>query len=262
MTTPAHGAIAVEGLRYVYPDGTTALHEVDLSIEPGESVALVGPNGAGKSTLLLHLDGVLAPTSGTVRIDELQLGPATVAEVRTRVGFVFQDPDDQLFSPTVRDDVAYGPRHMGLEPDEVAGRVDVALRAVDMAGSEDRPPHHLSMGQRKRVSLATVLSMEPSILVFDEPTAGLDPRGRDAVAALITARTETRLMSSHDMALVAAVAERIVILDEGSVVEDGPADEVLGDVDLLRRHGLEAPCDWPGPAGGSDQARGPFNTTR
>lgn len=236
------GAIEVSGLHHRYPDGTEALRGVDVHVEPGETVALVGPNGAGKSTFLLHLNGVLEPSEGSVTIDGLEVGRPTLRTIRARVGLVFQDPDDQLFSTTVGDDVAYGPTHMGLAADEVDQRVSDALASVGMSGSEARVPHHLSVGQRKRVSLATVLSMDPSILVFDEPTAGLDPRGRREVIEMASARPETVLVSTHDMAFVAAVAQRLVILDDGLVIADGPSSDLLRDEPLLLAHGLEPPC--------------------
>jgi cobalt/nickel transport system ATP-binding protein len=240
--TERQGAIDVVGLGHRYPDGTEALRDIDLRVEPGETLALVGPNGAGKSTLLLHLNGVLEPTVGTVSIDATIVERSSLGMIRARVGLVFQDPDDQLFSPTVRDDVAFGPMHMGLPAEEVEQRVEQALAAVGMQGSEARVPHHLSVGQRKRVSLATVLSMDPTVLVFDEPTAGVDPRGRREVIEVVSARTETVLISTHDMALVAELSPRVVILDEGILVADGPAGEILADDALLDAHGLERPC--------------------
>lgn len=238
----AAGAIEITTLQHRYPDGTHALRGIDLHVEPGETVALVGPNGAGKSTLMLHLNGVLEPSEGSVRIDDVAVDRSTLGTIRARVGLVFQDPDDQLFSPTVREDVAYGPTHMGMASDEIDRRVAEALAAVGMSGYEARVPHHLSVGQRKRVSLATVLSMDPTILVFDEPTAGLDPRGRREVIELVSARSETVLVSTHDMAFVREIAPRVVILDDGVVAADGPAAELLRDERLLLAHGLELPC--------------------
>lgn len=236
------GRIVIEGLHHVYPDGSEALHGVDLAIDPGERVAVVGPNGAGKSTLMLHLNGVLQASRGRVAVDGITVERASVPAIRARIGLVFQDPDDQLFSPTVHEDVAFGPIHMGLPTAQVQARVEGALAAVGMTGTGSRMPHHLSLGQRKRVSLATVLSMDPSVLVFDEPTAGLDPRGRREIMALMLERPETLLVSSHDMAMVAEVFPRVVVLDGGRVVADGSADVILGDDDLLRSHGLERPC--------------------
>ena len=238
--TPA-GGIVIEHLHYTYPDGTEALRGVELSIEAGEKVALVGPNGAGKSTLLLHLNGILGGGHGSVSIDGTTVEPATVKGIRAAVGLVFQDPDDQLFSPTVREDVAFGPIHMGVPDAELHHRVERALAAVGMSGFERRVPHHLSLGQRKRISVATVLSMDPSVLVFDEPTAGLDPRGRRELMAVMASRPETLLVSTHDLAMVAEALPRMIIIDEGVVVADGLSAELLQDEALLEAHGLEKP---------------------
>jgi cobalt transport protein ATP-binding subunit len=235
------GRIDIEHLHHVYPDGTEALRGIHLVVPPGERVALVGPNGAGKSTLMLHLNGILEPSHGSVSIDGVRVERSTARQIRAKVGLVFQDPDDQLFSPTVREDVAFGPLHMGLPEASIHERVERALAAVGMSGSERRVPHHLSVGQRKRISLATVLSMDPDVLVFDEPTAGLDPRGRRELMALMAGRAETLLVSSHDMAMVAEVFPRVVIIDGGTVIADGPTAEVLDDEALLLAHGLERP---------------------
>jgi cobalt/nickel transport system ATP-binding protein len=234
-------ALAVRGLRHVYPDGTVALGGVDLSVAVGEKVALVGPNGAGKSTLLLHLNGVLRATAGQVTVAGTVVTERTLAEVRARVGMVFQDPDDQLFSPTVFDDVAFGPLHIGYPRDEVAQRVAVALEQVGMAGFERRMPHHLSLGQRKRVAIATVLSMDPAILALDEPSAGLDPRARRGLVTLLQELPQAMLVSTHDMRLVRDVFPRMVVLSDGMVVADAPSASLLGDTALLDAFGLEAP---------------------
>ncbi len=238
----AKGRIEISHLHYTYPDGTEALRGVELTVEPGEKVALVGPNGAGKSTLLLHLNGILAGGHGRVAIDGTTVEQATVKRLRAAVGLVFQDPDDQLFSPTVREDVAFGPIHMGVPEHDLHHRVERALAAVGMSGFERRVPHHLSLGQRKRIAVATVLSMDPTILAFDEPTAGLDPRGRRELMAVMTSRPETLLVSTHDLAMVAEAIPRMVIIDEGTVVADGPSAELLMDDVLLEAHGLESPC--------------------
>jgi cobalt transport protein ATP-binding subunit len=236
------GRIEISHLHYTYPDGTEALRGIEFTVEPGQKVALVGPNGAGKSTLLLHLNGILGGGHGHVIIDGTTVEPATVKRMRATVGLVFQDPDDQLFSPTVRDDVAFGPLHMGVPEHEIHHRVERALSAVGMSGYERRVPHHLSVGQRKRISVATVLSMDPSVLAFDEPTAGLDPRGRREVMGVIDSRPETLLVSTHDLAMVAEALPRMIILDEGVVVADGPSAALLEDDALLEAHGLERPC--------------------
>lgn len=242
---PSAGRIEVSHLHFTYPDGTEALRGIELSVAPGEKVALVGPNGAGKSTLLLHLNGILGGGHGSVAIDGMTVGPATARRVRALVGLVFQDPDDQLFSPTVREDVAFGPLHMGVPEHELHHRVERALADVGMSGFEARVPHHLSLGQRKRVAVATVLAMDPSILAFDEPTGGLDPRGRREVMAVMAGRPETLLVSTHDLAMVAETLPRMIILDKGTVVADGSSAELLRDDALLLAHGLESPFRLP-----------------
>lgn len=233
--------IELEHLHFAYPDGTEALHGIDLRIARGEKVALVGPNGAGKSTLMLHLNGIHAATHGAVRIGGVTVDRTTVKRIRAQVGLVFQDPDDQLFSPTVFEDVAFGPIHLGMSADEVHDRVERALAAVGMSGFERRVPHRLSIGQRKRVALATVLSMDPTVLVFDEPSAGLDPRGRRELIELLRGLDHTMLVSTHDMRLVAECFPRMVVMDGGLVVGDGATTELLADDAFLRSHGLERP---------------------
>jgi cobalt transport protein ATP-binding subunit len=232
--------IAIDDLSFAYPDGHHALHGISLTIQPGEKVALVGPNGAGKSTLMLHLNGILGENA-PIRISGLPLTRDNLPLVRARVGLVFQNPDDQLFSPTVFEDVAFGPLHMGLPEAEIRGRVSAALAQVGMAGFEERLSHHLSTGQKKRVAIATVLSMQPDILVLDEPAAGLDPRGRRALIDLLRALDVTMLVSSHDMLLVEELFPRTIIVDEGQVVADGVTETLLRDEALLESHGLESP---------------------
>lgn len=231
--------VCLNRVSYRYPDGNLALRELDLRIKRGEKVALVGPNGAGKSTLLLHLNGVLGALDGSIRIGDLEVRRATLPQVRALVGLVFQDPDDQLFSPTVFDDVAFGPLHMGLPEAEVRQRVQWALEQVGMQGFDDRMPHHMSVGQRKRISVATVLSMEPAVLALDEPSAGLDPRARRSLIQLMAALPQTLLVSTHDMPMVAEVFERTIVLVDGAVVHDGPTEQILGDRALLQQYGLE-----------------------
>lgn len=238
---PVPAWVDVRDLCYAYPDGFEALRGVTLGIARGEKVALIGPNGAGKSTLMLHLNGINSPTSGSVSVAGLSVSRENIGRIRAEVGLVFQDPDDQLFSPTVYEDVAFGPIHMGLPKNEVDRRVTDALAAVGLPGFEGRQPYHLSIGQRKRAALATVLSMSPSVLVLDEPSAGLDPRGRRELINMLRGLEQTMLVSTHDMKLVAEVFPRTLIVDEGRLVADGPTAELLADKDLLERHGLEQP---------------------
>ncbi|MCX7858966.1 ABC transporter ATP-binding protein [Chloroflexus sp.] len=230
--------LTITNLTYRYPDGTPALRGIDLAIAAGEKVALLGVNGAGKSTLLLHLNGTLRPASGAIVVDGLPVTPQNLRQIRARVGLVFQDPDDQLFSPTVFDDVAFGPLYMGLAPAEAAQRVQQALQAVGMMGYERRAPHRLSLGQRKRVALATVLAMQPSLLALDEPSAGLDPRARRALSELLRALPQTMLVSTHDLALAADVFPRAIVLAEGRVVADEATASLLAHHSRLLQYGL------------------------
>lgn len=234
-----HHTIEVENLFFAYPDGHQALNGVSLRIAPGEKVALLGPNGAGKSTLILHLNGILQPKAGVVRAAGMEVGERTLGRVRAAVGLVFQNPDDQLFSPTVFDDVAFGPIYQGLKPAEVRARVDEALSAVGMLAYKERVSHHLSAGEKKRIAIATVLSMRPEILVLDEPTAGLDPRGRRTLINLLRDLDQTMLVATHDIRMVLELFPRVVIMDEGQVVADGPTERLLSDPALLAAHGLE-----------------------
>lgn len=237
-------AVSVNDLGFSYPDGRAALRGVELSIQPGEKVAILGPNGAGKSTLLLHLNGLLHAGGGSVSImgREVQEGDKRgLQEIRALVGVVFQDPDDQLFSPSVYDDVAFGPIYMGLPDDEVRVRVNEALGQVGLEGYEDRMPFHLSGGEKKRAAIATVLSMRPQILALDEPSAGLDPRARRGLIQLLDGLEQTILVTTHDMHMVKDIFPRSVIMDSGKVVADAPTLEILADEALLERHGLELP---------------------
>lgn len=236
-----HHSIEIEQLTFTYPDGQTALSEISLVVQPGEKVALVGPNGAGKSTLILHLNGILRG-AGQVRICGMEVDKETLAPIRAMVGMVFQSPEDQLFSPQVFDDVAYGPIYQGLPPDVIQERVKHALEAVEMSDYILRVSHHLSMGEKKRIAIATVLSMEPEVLILDEPTAGLDPRARRSFINLLRELPMTMLVSSHDMLFVEELFPRMVILDEGRLVADGETSQLMGDDQLLAAHGLERPC--------------------
>ncbi len=235
-----HHTIEVRGLRFHYPDGRPVLRGVDLRIEPGERVALVGPNGAGKSTLLLHLNGILQG-QGEVRVCNLPVTEETLGRVRSMVGLVFQDPDDQLFSTTVFDDVAFGPLQMGLPEAEVVARAARALEEVGFRDGRDRVSHHLSVGEKKQVAIATVLAMDPEILALDEPTSGLDPRARRGLIRLLGGLPQTMLAATHDMRLVAELFPRTLILDSGRIVADDATATILADRELLEAHGLEAP---------------------
>lgn len=232
--------LMVRDLHFSYPDGHTALNGVSLNLSEGDKVALVGPNGAGKSTLMLHLNGILMG-KGEVEVSGKRLTRENLPAIRSMVGLVFQNPDDQLFSPTVFEDVAFGPLHMGLPEDEVRSRVDAALEAVRMSSYRDRLSHHLSVGEKKRIAIATVLSMNPSLLVLDEPSAGLDPRARRTLINLLRDLPITMLVSTHDMKLVQELFPRTVVVDEGRVVADGSTKDILEDEALLTAHGLEKP---------------------
>ncbi len=232
--------LQITDLHFSYPDGHAALHGIQLCLAQGEKVALVGPNGAGKSTLMLHLNGILGD-SGAVTVAGLPLNPKTLPQIRAAVGLVFQNPDDQLFSPTVFEDVAFGPLHMGLPEAEIHIRVDAALESVRMSAYRERLSHHLSVGEKKRIAIATVLAMNPRLLVLDEPSAGLDPRARRTLIHLLRDLPITMLVSTHDLALAKELFPRMIIMDEGRIVADGPTLELLQDQGLLEAHGLEKP---------------------
>jgi cobalt/nickel transport system ATP-binding protein len=234
-------ALEVRGLCYAYPDGHQALFGVDLVVAAGERVAVLGPNGAGKTTLVLHLNGIHVPAAGEVRVSGLPVAARHLKEIRRRVGIVFPDPDDQLFMPRVRDDVAFGPANLGLRGDDLAGRVDAALAAVGMEAEAARPPHHLSFGQRRRVAVATVLAMEPDVLVLDEPSSNLDPASRRELADIVLGLDLTVLMVTHDLPYALELCPRAVILDGGTVVADGPTADLLADGGLMASHRLELP---------------------
>jgi cobalt/nickel transport system ATP-binding protein len=230
----------VHRLAFAYPDGHQALYGVELTVRRGERVALLGPNGAGKTTLVLHLNGILAG-QGSVAVGGLPVAKQHLREIRRRVGIVFQDPDDQLFLPTVGEDVAFGPANFGVRGAALAARVDAALDAVGMGEHRDRSPLHLSGGQRRRVALATVLACEPEILVLDEPSTNLDPVARRELAEVLLGLDTTMLMVTHDLPYALQLCPRSVVMDDGVVVADGPTAALLRDTDLLRRHRLELP---------------------
>jgi cobalt/nickel transport system permease protein len=234
-------ALLVERLAYAYPDGHQALFGVNLRVQPGERVALLGPNGAGKTTFVMHLNGVLSGGSGRIKVAGLPVDMANLKEIRRRVGVVFQDPDDQLFMPTARQDVAFGPANFGLRGAELDERVRRALDAVGMGDFADRSPLHLSGGQRRRVALATVLACDPEILVLDEPSANLEPVARRELAEVLLGLDRTMLMVTHDLPYALQLCTRSVVIDEGVVVADGPTREILADTELLAAHRLELP---------------------
>ncbi|MGB7819001.1 MAG: ABC transporter ATP-binding protein [Ornithinibacter sp.] len=234
----------LEGVAYAYPGGRQALFGVDLHVNRGERVALLGPNGAGKTTLVLHLNGIITPGRGSVTVSGLPVTHGNLLEVRRRVGIVFQDPDDQLFMPTVRDDVAFGPANLGLRGEELKTRVGEALAAVGVADLADRAPHHLSFGQRRRVAIATVLAMNPEVLVLDEPSSNLDPASRRELADILRSIDVTILMVTHDLPYAVELCERAVVLSGGTLVADGPTREVLADSSFMARHRLELPVGF------------------
>ncbi len=238
MTEPA---LEVRELAFAYPDGSQALYGVDLRIERGERVALLGPNGAGKTTLVMHLNGIHTPQHGSVAVGGLPVTKEHLREIRRRVGIVFQDPDDQLFMPTVREDVAFGPANMGMRGDDLAERVHVALEAVGMEEFSDRAPHHLSFGQRRRVAVATVLAMLPEILVLDEPSSNLDPAGRRELADILRGLDITMLMVTHDLPYALELCPRAVVMNRGVIVADGPTVDILSDDELMAANRLELP---------------------
>jgi cobalt/nickel transport system ATP-binding protein len=246
----------VRGLAFAYPDGHQALFGVDLHVHRGERVALLGPNGAGKTTLVLHLNGILSAGAGSVAVSGLSVTKENVPEIRRRVGIVFQDPDDQLFMGTVRQDVGFGPANLGLKGAELEARVQRALDQVGMAEYADRPPHHLSFGQRRRVAVATVLAMEPEILVLDEPSSNLDPASRRELADILRSLDVTVLMVTHDLPYAMELCPRAVVLSDGTVVADGSTYDVLTDDELMRAHRLELPFGFDPRTVGPPPVRG------
>jgi cobalt/nickel transport system ATP-binding protein len=229
--------IDIKDLSFTYPDGKQALHNINLQVECGQKISLVGANGAGKSTLLMHLNGIFTG-EGQIFIDGLLVHKKTLNQIRSQVGVIFQNPDDQLFSPTVYEDVAFGPIYQGLCKQEVQQKVEMALSDVGMSDYASRNPYHLSSGEKKRIAIATVLSMQPEILVFDEPTAGLDPRARRELIELLAGLPQTMLIATHDLSMVESLTPRVIILDHGRVVADGVSSEILHNEEILKQHGL------------------------
>jgi cobalt/nickel transport system ATP-binding protein len=234
-------AVRITRLNYSYPDGTKAIEGIDLDVRPGERVGIVGPSGAGKSTLLLHLNGVLSG-SGIVRIMGQPVDGGDLRQIRRQVGLVFQDPNDQLFCPTVFEDVAFGPLNLAMPHEQITPRVEKALRDVGLEQSiRYRSSHHLSLGERKRVAMAAVLVMEPAVLALDEPTSNLDPRNRRHLIGLVSSLPASLLIATHDLEFVLAVCQRAVLMDRGRIWADGETRRILGDPVLMDQHGLEVP---------------------
>ena len=252
MTAPV---LDVRDLTFSYPDGHLALSACSVSVERGERVALLGPNGAGKTTFVLHLNGVLFPAHGAIRVSGLPVEKPNLKEIRRRVGIVFQDPDDQLFMPTVYDDVAFGPRNLGLSEPITAARVEAALGAVGMEAFGHRPPHHLSFGQRRRVALATVLAMDPEILVLDEPSSNLDPASRRELGTIIRDLDLTLVMVSHDLPFALELCPRAVLMNRGVIVADGATRYILSNGALMAANRLELPYGFDERLLAEDAAR-------
>ena len=229
--------IEIKNLSYAYPDGTRALDSVTLDVYKGDSLGILGPNGAGKTTLLLHLNGIF-PGNGSLKVCGLNAGK-NLTEIRRKVGLVFQDPDDQLFMPTVFDDVAFGPVNMDIKAEEVDKRVDEALRSVDMESYKKRISHHLSFGEKKRISLATVLSMKPEILVLDEPTGNLDPKHRKELINLLRGTKITKIIATHDISMASSICDKIVIMDKGGIKAFDTAKNIFGNRGLLEQYDLD-----------------------
>lgn len=237
----SHHIIEFKEVFFRYPDGTEALKGVNFRITHGESVGIVGANGSGKSTLIQHMNGCLLPTSGTVTIGDLTLTRKTRQQIRRKVGVIFQNPDDQLFMPTVFDDVAFGPLNLGLDEVQVRERVDKALAMVNAVALQDKPPHHLSGGQKSSVAIASVIAMEPDILALDEPAANLDPRSRRLLIVFLKTFTHSKMIASHDLDLILDLCERCIVIGDGRVVADGPSAELLSNRTMLEENSLELP---------------------
>lgn len=238
--------LSTENLSFTYPDGTQALKNINIEIEKGEKVAIIGPNGAGKSTLFSHFNGLTEPTSGCVKIEDkpISFEKDELLKVRQKVGIVFQDPNDQLFAPTVKEDIAFGPMNLGLSYDEVEKRVEDALKMVGMENYEDKTPHHLSGGQQKRIAIAGIIAMKPELMILDEPTAGLDPDGVEKVLNIMNQLNEeemTLIISSHDIDMISKYADKIFVLYNGEIIESGNKNKIFSDMELLKKAHLRTP---------------------
>ncbi len=237
----SHHIVKFENVVYQYPDGTEALKCISILITHGESVGIVGANGSGKTTLLMHLNGYLLPTSGIINIGDLILTKKTRTDIRKKVGLVFQNPDDQLFMPTVYEDVAFGPVNMGLDDINVEERVKKALNMVGCYDLKDKPPHHLSGGQKRAVAIATVIAMNPDVLAMDEPSSNLDPKSRRYLINILKDFEHTKIIASHDLDLILEVCKRCIVLNKGKIVADGNTEKILKDKKLLEENNLELP---------------------
>lgn len=238
--------LSTENLSFTYPDGTQALKNINIEIEKGEKVAIIGPNGAGKSTLFSHFNGLTEPTSGCVKIEgkPISFEKDELLKVRQKVGIVFQDPNDQLFAPTVKEDIAFGPMNLGLSYDEVEKRVEDALKMVGMENYGDKTPHHLSGGQQKRIAIAGIIAMKPELMILDEPTAGLDPDGVEKVLNILNQLNEegmTLIISSHDIDMISKYADKIFVLYNGEIIESGNKNKIFSDMELLKKAHLRTP---------------------
>ena len=238
--------LSTENLSFTYPDGTQALKNINIEIEKGEKVAIIGPNGAGKSTLFSHFNGLTEPTSGCVKIEgkPISFKKDELLKVRQKVGIVFQDPNDQLFAPTVKEDIAFGPMNLGLSYDEVEKRVEDALKMGGMENYEDKTPHHLSGGQQKRIAIAGIIAMKPELMILDEPTAGLDPDGVEKVLNIMNQLNEegmTLIISSHDIDMISKYADKIFVLYNGEIIESGNKNKIFSDMELLKKAHLRTP---------------------
>ena len=242
----SHHIVEFENVRFRYPDGTEALKGASFRITHGESVGIIGANGAGKSTLLMQMNGAMLPSAGTVTIGDLQLTKKTRPEIRKKVGVVFQNPDDQLFMPTVHDDVAFGPLNLGMSAEKVEERVMTALRTVGCPDLREKPPHRLSGGQKRAVSIATVIAMDPDILVMDEPSSNLDPKSRRSLMSLLKGFAHTKIVAAHDLDFILEVCGRCLVINDGRIVADGPAGSILTDRSLLEENHLELPLSLQG----------------
>jgi cobalt/nickel transport system ATP-binding protein len=235
-------AIEIQKFSYYYPDGTAALNDISLSIEQGQKVVLIGPNGAGKSTLLLAMAGFIKGT-GKVYIDGVEINKKNLKKIRAIIGSCLEDPDDQLFMPTLFDDVAFGPLNMGLSPEEVRASVSNALKTVGLSEMADKAPHHLSAGQKRAAAIATILAMNPKIITFDEPDGSLDPRHRSNLVKLLRDLSQTLVIATCNMDFASRIADRAILIDNGIIIADGPALKIMLDPDLMLEHGLEIPSN-------------------